>query len=97
MCQLLFDAIVQAKPREKDYLLTVVFTKDGSDRVTPGLFEQFQTACCGESVTLVDGEHGKTITGYTCAFDDPLFISMWGIAKLTQETFGVDTDVHFPG
>ena len=96
MSEQFYDAIVTAERHEHYFLLSVIFTEDGQEQITPERFEQFQTACCGESVTLTRGIHGSVITGYTCAHEDPVLISMWGIAKLTHATFGVDTDVHLP-
>lgn len=96
MSEQFFNALVRTEPHTQGHLLSVVFTEEGGARVTPELFERFQNACCGEKVKLVSDSLGTRITGYTCDEDESLVISMWGIARLVHEVFGIETDVVFP-
>jgi len=88
-----YDAIVRLSPPEA---LTLTFTPAGAKEVTETRFAAFDMAC-GNQIRRVPREHGELlIEGYLCADPEEPLMSMWALAQLAHEHFGIDVEVHAP-
>jgi hypothetical protein len=88
----LYDAIV----RMDHSGLYIVFTPDGEKTVTDERYEAFDTAC-GQKIRKGVERHALTIRGYQCADRSDPLTSMWALAELVKEHFGIQVGLIEPG
>lgn len=89
---ILYDALVRHDPTLG---LSVTFTLDGEKMVTDERYDAFDTAS-GQKITRERGEHALMITGYQCTDPKDPLVSMWALAELTKEHFGIQVGLIEP-
>lgn len=94
MSLILFDAIVR---HDTFRGLSLIFTPDGAKSVTDERFERFDVACGQRRLLRSARQHGElAIEGYVCEDPKDPLVSMWALAKLAHEHFGVNVDIIPP-